>query len=301
MNKYSKLKNSNSYKNNYAIKNSQKNSASNSQRNYNNVLRTNKNREIPIFNPKKQVMVSNEALSKSYMFLTSNNEIKMFLKNLSEILKDYYWHYCDNDGNITFNNLFTFYKNFSIFPDLINLIQLKCIFSYLADQRNLSQNNYEIFDLDEKNLITFTDFMYSLALTSMLYDFDDGKYTKIDKLFYVVEKMNQSKGIILCQKKCGRTYTQQNDLIGFLLSMKKKYPNLFYGLGDNNFNKKNVNSTNVSMINFNKTKDFSYCENEKNYKYRTDKILNLDDIFSDDNNAGEDNNANSNGNNDESL
>ena len=142
--------------------------------------------------------------------------------------------------------MINFYKDFGIFPDLINLLQLKRIFTFLVDLKKNNKNEnicLEDLNLENKNNITYTEFIYSLSITALLFDFDDN-FNNIDKLLYLVERMNQSKGVKKWQKKSGKTYSYGNDFISFLIFMKKKYPR-FYNINNNCNNNNQINLTDI--------------------------------------------------------
>ena len=54
----------------------------------------------------------------------------------------HYQNYSDKRGNMEFDRLINFYKDFEIFPDIISLTQIKNIFNYLS----------EMFVEEEKNM-----------------------------------------------------------------------------------------------------------------------------------------------------
>ena len=117
---------------------------------------------------------------------------------------------------MNFDHFFEFYKDFSLFPDIINLVQLKniffsltenfscdsnlkektikCIFLYLiiADNLNAS-NDLDLFEENEKVLnykkskksefINYQNFLDSLAMTSLFFKFQE-KFSLIDKVFF---------------------------------------------------------------------------------------------------------------------
>jgi hypothetical protein len=70
---------------------------------------------------------------KEYMHTTSEPEFAEFLDELHDIILPYYSCYMENHGFLSFEQFFEFYKDFSIFPDIINLIQLKNIFFTLSE------------------------------------------------------------------------------------------------------------------------------------------------------------------------
>ncbi len=229
-------------------------------------------------NCNESIILLKENINNIYNILSQNKETHDFLNKFTKVISNYYYFYYEKKTNsIYFPKLFEFYKDFGLFPDLINLIQLKEIFNYLSmkkkNKNNSIKNNLNNLNLLETNYLSFSEFIYSLGITALIYDFDEN-FNNLNKLLYLVEKMNQSKGVKKCNLKKGRTYTYSNDLISFLLEMKKLYPEYY-----------NLNSNVDNFDHYNKTK----------------KVLNIDDIYSDEeeNNSIQENND-SNYNNNES-
>ena len=194
---------------------------------------------------------SYENIALLYDKISKDDEIKLFLQKLSDIISFYYKFYFDEKTyNLYFDGYINFYKDFGIFPDLINLVQLKKIFSFLVDlKKNFkidSSLSIEDLNLENKNFLTYSEFIYSLSLTALLFDYDDN-FSSIDKLLYLVERMNQSNGVKKWQKEIGRTYTHSNDFVSFLINMKKKYPN-FYKTNNNNESHSGNNQINLTDI-----------------------------------------------------
>lgn len=59
--------------------------------------------------------------------------IVSIIQMLHDVLLPMYQNYCDNAGYMSFELLFDFYKDFDIFPEIVNLIQLKNIFFVLSE------------------------------------------------------------------------------------------------------------------------------------------------------------------------
>ncbi len=135
---------------------------------------------------------------------------------------NFYEIYSDNHLLMTFDQFFDFYKDFSLFPDVVNLIHVKNIFSALSeifgsqntfakhsDESDLRSLNSDINHLSvnktkQKVCINFPLFMESLAMTAMHFKFDQS-FRDIDKLLYLVERMNQSKGFNNVMLRSGKT------------------------------------------------------------------------------------------------
>ena len=128
-----------------------------------------------------------------------DENVKYFLKKLSLYLVTYYTLYCDKLNNMSFENFFAFYKDFALFPDVINLIQLRNLFYFLS---NYDDNITAL--INGTAFITFTNLVEAIAICAVLSDYDE-EFTDIDKLIYIVEKMVSSNGINKCQSESGRT------------------------------------------------------------------------------------------------
>ena len=130
-----------------------------------------------------------------------------------------------------------FYKHFSIFPQIINLVQVKNIFFSLADillqhyEQNcnskffINRGNEENFDsksfseknsslkkhLESQEIINFDLFLDSLAISSSLIKYTDyledheKVFILINKILYLLEKMNKSEGVVKSKKFSGST------------------------------------------------------------------------------------------------
>ena len=224
-------------------------------------------------NCNETIILLKENIDNIYNILSQNKETNDFLNRFTKVISNYYYFYYEKKTNfISFQKLFEFYKDFGLFPDLINLLQLKEIFNYLSMKKKKKNKSLkENLNLLETNYLSFSEFIYSLGITALIYDFNEN-FNNLNKLLYLVEKMNQSKGIKKCNLKKGRTYTHSNDLISFLLEMKKLYPEYY-----------NLNSNVENFDHYNKTK----------------KVLNIDDIYSDEeeNNSIVENNDSINSNN----
>jgi hypothetical protein len=127
---------------------------------------------------------------------------------------NFYLNYSNQQQLMTFEHFFDFYKDFSLFPDIINLIQIKKLFSTLAEVyanaeiEDLSQSkSFVSIDKDalnvgkaSNNIINFNLFLQSLVLASMSLKLGDN-FKEIDKCIYLLERINQSKGIQKCQMR----------------------------------------------------------------------------------------------------
>lgn len=134
------------------------------------------------------------------------------MTDLHPFLIFHYQNYANNKGFMTFENIFEFYKDFEIFPDIIPLWKIKEIFECLSEKysseefikTNLNKtkckinnkNNFEIAnDINETNtftidgrinfqktkIINYNLFLQSLAISAMFFKFNE-KFSNIDKV-----------------------------------------------------------------------------------------------------------------------
>jgi hypothetical protein len=112
-------------------------------------------------------------------------------------------------------------------------------------------------DLDSKralnyvkyDFINFRQFVDSLAITAILFNNNDD-WTDMDKILYLVIKINQSNGFNYVKLKAGNTsyflfLTFRNlskDTMGFLLRFKAKHPELKMG------NKNEINQNKLNLL-----------------------------------------------------
>jgi len=115
-----------------------------------------------------------------------------------------------------------FYKDFEIFPDIVNLIQTKNIFDIIADSL-LKEKIHSVYHTPTKGLgnitstnnlfhpsdnklpnINFGLFLESLALASF-HSFVNVEKGALEKIIYLIEKISNSSGIKKSQLISGET------------------------------------------------------------------------------------------------
>jgi len=142
------------------------------------------------------------------------------LSEFDPVIIVFYENYCDTKSLMSFDQFYEFYKNFSLFPDIVNLVQLKKIFTTLAEAyllQKLNEGQEQNVDMkytmdntnhpkkfNNKICINFNFFLQSLAMTAMFFKFDN-RFRDLDKILYLVERINQSKGLKILQLKSGKT------------------------------------------------------------------------------------------------
>ncbi len=129
-------------------------------------------------------------------------------------------------NTMTFDEFHEFYTDFSLFPDIVNFLQLRKIFCYLSEEysskleaENEIDNNLsdlkamsisnENFDINNKQIkrietIDLSLFIDSLAISAMHLKFNI-ILKDLDKFLYLMERMNQSKGLKKLHHKRGKT------------------------------------------------------------------------------------------------
>ena len=162
---------------------------------------------------------NNGLIEYAYLKLQHDSNIKQFLNKFSSVLDTYYQFYSEKNNNsasITFIQFKKFYEDFWIFPDFINQIQLKNLFYFLSNKTEY---------------LAFKKFIESFGIIALINDFEE-IFDNIDKLIFIIEKMNQSNGIKKCILKSGRNIIKGKKLDDFCEYLKDKYPNFY--------NKKNM-------------------------------------------------------------
>ena len=163
-------------------------------------------------------------LEKVYEYL-KDEEFTFCINKLKQVMNMYFKIYFDTK-TIVFNQFFNFYTDFSIFPDIINLSQIKTLFAFLSQKTKLEENKNlnSINEISKEQYINSNLFALSFAIVSKIYNLNETN-DFILNIVGLIEKMNKSEGVKKCILKIGRTYTKSNDFVSFLESMKNKYPN----------------------------------------------------------------------------
>ncbi len=143
------------------------------------------------------------------------------MDEISGMMKHVYDSYSACESLITFDRYLDFCKDFSLFPDIVNLVQVKSIFYTLSEvYKTLDKNDLyrsEIKSISSNNVekrkkknnqktdgINFLLFLDSLAMISSSFKFHE-QFQDHEKILYLVERMNQSKGLNKIQSKTGTT------------------------------------------------------------------------------------------------
>ena len=207
---------------------------------------------MQLFNIKIQPMLPTKTLSlinnskiQNAIEKVSVPKIKEFIIKFAQVIQPHYEMYCDiTTGNICFKKYLQFYKDYSLFPDLINMVKLKNIFFTLKESmliansctntinHNNNKNEYckgvtdvnvieDVYSNDDG--ITFSLFVESLAITGMMFNYND-ILNDMDKMLYLVERINQSKACKNMKVDGRKGVSVNKEMSEFIRSMKQEYP-----------------------------------------------------------------------------
>ena len=123
---------------------------------------------------------------------------------MKKILYCIYSNYSDLNEFLNFSGFYQIMKDFDIFPDIINMIQIKAIFYSLSDlfkEQIIEQikkctefsrdslNNITPFL--SKQLINFEIFCEALGICTFYIKDSNNSKNEIDKIFHLLSKMSQ--------------------------------------------------------------------------------------------------------------
>lgn len=172
----------------------------------------------------------------------NSSDVKSVLFNFQSSLHSLFLCYADSNSLIDFQLFFAFYKDFSIFPDIANLIEIKKMFFILLQiqteglkPQNTINNciktsvlaKYKSSKYD--TLMKFDYFLYSIAIASRFVKGRDHT-NEYEKLLYLFSKMIISKGMINNPRQLMKSNSLNNvnkDMIEMISLVKEKYPNYF--------------------------------------------------------------------------
>ena len=231
---------------------------------------------LPFIKEKKLNIIDSEEI-KNALTKMNNETIKSFLIKLGDIIYPLYRLYSDNSGNMKFYQLFDFYKNFSLFPELISLSQMKTIFFTLCESSSTLCDSNCKSSQRKIEQIDFSLFLESLGIASMFFNFKD-IVSDIDRLLYICYFIWKSDGIK--KQKIEEDIPQK--INRSFIELFKKYNKEINGNGvylnesKNNFNKilssSNFNENNKLIMTYNKENDEYNCTPAKRTTYKFDDI-----------------------------
>ena len=79
---------------------------------------------------------------------------------------------------------------------------------------------------NKSEYLPFNKFIETFGIIALINDFEE-IFDNIDKLIFIIEKMNQSNGIKKCILKSGRAIIKGKKLDDFCEYLKNKYPNFY--------------------------------------------------------------------------
>ena len=211
---------------------------------------------MQLFNSKILPMLPTKALSllnnseiQQAIEKVNNPKIKEFIIKFANVIQPHYEMYSDaSTGNIHFVNYLQFYKDYSLFPDLVNMVKLKNVFFTLKESmisvnscnNTINHNNHkkesescgiisEEGDCAEEegaykgDEITFCLFVESLGITAMMFNFNN-ILNDMDKMLYLVERISQSKACKDMNVEKHKGMNANKELSEFIRSIKRDYP-----------------------------------------------------------------------------
>ena len=171
-------------------------------------------------------------------------EIEKVLGKLGNIIHPFFIQFADNNKQMLFYQFFDVYKNLGLFPEMISLTQMKNIFYTLCDN-NIDDYSTLHKDKNMSDKINFDEFIISLGISSMLFNFSN-IVSDTDRILYIYYFILESKFFKNINAKKNIT--------------KKIYKNLKY----RNDNKLRQNSSVDNSMN---------RKMRLNYDYKTNKYI----------------------------
>lgn len=190
------------------------------------------------------------------------SKIYSIIKELQSSLFGIYLNYCDPNELLSFSQFTLIFKDFEIFPDTVNIIQMKNIFYSLTEifqqqiiqdikqemklnnilptQKNLQQFN-PIFDVDK---INFEIYCEALGITSLYIKSNKENIKDVDKIFMLLQKMGRNPALDTVLKNSIRGINSTKEFNLSIEALKKKYAaDIYYIKGyysDDSDNYKNL-------------------------------------------------------------
>ncbi|KRX07195.1 hypothetical protein PPERSA_00352 [Pseudocohnilembus persalinus] len=153
-------------------------------------------------------------------------------------------------------NLTKFAKDFGIFPEIVAKSKLFKIFSTLAsiykstdvnkleNKKSVIMNkNKQKQDQNNKDVIDQHLFVEALVLCALEIPFEkEQEPSNVEKICYLMERMNQSDGTKIVQKQNGQNRNSSYNM-DLLHQLRKQYPQIFY----NNLGRQNQCQFNINV------------------------------------------------------
>lgn len=150
------------------------------------------------------------------MDLLQDNEILDLLGTVHKSLRFFYEAYAKCSGLMDFEAFVRFAKDFDIFPTLITKARLLKIFETLSTVFQRTSGPQQEFSTNINNYCNNSDlidehlFVEGLALCAFEVTYEEPEPNSFEKVYYFLEKINQSEGVAAVQKKKGVGLKAQN-------------------------------------------------------------------------------------------
>lgn len=144
------------------------------------------------------------------MDLLQDSEILDLLGTVHKSLRFYYEAYTNNNGLMTFECFAKFAKDFDIFPTILTKAKLLKIFETLAGVFQRTAGGKFDHIIADLNVIDQHLFIEGLALCAFEVNYEEPEPNNFEKVYYLLEKLNQSEGVGAIQRKKGVGMKAQN-------------------------------------------------------------------------------------------
>jgi len=199
-----------------------------------------------LFNEKRKI--------NDILFNLKKSEINDIIKDVNPLIEPHYSKYCNKQGLLNFETFFNFYKDFTIFPEMINLILVKNLFFSLADaygkqlnmlgvnpltktsEKNaviksmnsvdISQNNVNRRAITKNEFIDYGLFLDSLGITSFLMK-SNSNTNQQEKFLYLIERISHSEAAKSLTLKSGKNFYTSKDYINCATMLRIKYGDFY--------------------------------------------------------------------------
>ena len=176
-------------------------------------------------NRKSMDYSQNNEYNNLFQSISSNEELIKLINDITPLIKGYFHFYSENieqkERLCSFNPFLHFFKDYEIYPNWINLLNLSEIFYTQIDRINKENNNI-IKNIEKLNLSQFLECFVVVGLTIN----SGNDLDKIDKVLFMIDKIfsdNYGKTI----KKIKSLPSFKEDYFYFEKILKEKYPSYY--------------------------------------------------------------------------
>lgn len=134
------------------------------------------------------------------------------MSDIVKLIEPHYFNYCDKYKLMDFEQFNQFFRDFDIFPNVLNLLQLKNIYFSVHDiikDKTKNSKDQIITPVQRREVlknfkINIYHFLDAICLCSMhIKGMDESN--DYDRIISIVDKMANSNGIEKSQKRSGKT------------------------------------------------------------------------------------------------